>query len=161
MLIIVDAARQSTMIATRQRLWRRAATCSDFMLSPMGRGFQGRRRLLSSVGLTTDKLRGSSSVQALIPIRVVPSALHFRLLSLPTSSVTDATISTDEAAIWTRTTLRILEQGVGTMTPHEWHEAEQALSYWVRLRTSQGVDNAWKLLDRIVQEEGAVKAIQK
>ena len=133
------------MIATRQRLWRRAATG----VLPKSR-FQGRRRL-SSLVLTTVKLRYASPVQAVIPMAVSKDT-HFRLLSSPASTTLDTTITTDEA-IWTKTTLRLLEQEVGKMTPHQWHEAELALSYWVRLRTSHGVENAWKLLDRIVQED--------
>ena len=42
---------------------------------------------------------------------------------------------------------------MGSMTPHQWYEAEEALSYWVRQRTVEGVNHAWKILDRVVQEE--------
>lgn len=107
--------------------------------------------------ITCRTILSSPGLKPFFPIRTN----WFSSSSVPDDQLSPAigTTVTDET-IWKKTTQRIMDQELGTMTPHQWHEAEEALSYWVRQRTSNGVDCAWQLLGRVVKEATQDSSVQ-
>jgi hypothetical protein len=62
-------------------------------------------------------------------------------------------ISTDESSVRKKTTQWLLDSAIGSLTPHDWHHAEGTISWWTRQRTRDSVDPAWRILDRLIEEE--------
>jgi pentatricopeptide repeat protein len=85
-----------------------------------------------------------------LPTRI--QSPHYRLGRAFTSDES-IHISRDESSVWKKTTQRLLDNAVGSLTPYDWNAAQQTISWWTRQRTREGVDRSWSILDRLVEEE--------
>jgi hypothetical protein len=54
---------------------------------------------------------------------------------------------------WTRVSTNLLTSKVGSLSRVKWQEALEALEYWTKQRTKQGLTWSWRVFDRLVDEE--------
>lgn len=79
----------------------------------------------------------------------------FRQESFPFLSTDTTAIitSTNEYDASIRKTKKLLALPVGAMTCHDWTVAERVFFWWIQQHSKEGVQMAWKLMDRYVEEE--------
>lgn len=63
----------------------------------------------------------------------------------------------DPNRTWRNRTARILETSPGNLTSNTLNDTVAVLLHWSRQHSCEGTDNAWKLMNRLVQEESVTR----
>lgn len=77
--------------------------------------------------------------------------------SMPTAATYHTSLRDDPNQTWRNRTARILETSPGNLTSKTLNDTVDVILHWSRQHSSEGADNAWKLIQRLVEEESVTR----